>query len=77
LLGSDFPTPASELYADAAEVELNFKAVMEGHFERVIVPQDNLLDVNHRLLHQAFLGHPLFTVAFQSIPYRWRVENRR
>ena len=61
LYGSDFPTPAFELYADAAEVRSDFKAVMDGHFERLIVPQDNLLDVNYRGLRQAFPGHPLFT----------------
>jgi hypothetical protein len=39
----------------------DFKAMLEGHLERVIVPQDNLLDVNYRMLRQAFPGHPLFT----------------
>ncbi len=61
LYGSDFPTPAFELHADAADVERDFKAVLEGHFERVIIPQDNLLTVNYQQLEHAFPGHPLFT----------------
>ncbi len=61
LYGSDFPTPAFELYANAAEVETDFNAIMKGQVERVIIPEDNLLDVNYRQLQQAFPGHPLFT----------------
>ena len=61
LFGSDFPTPAFELYADEKEVKNDFKAVMAGQLERVIIPQDNLLDVNLWQLRQAFPGHPLFT----------------
>lgn len=59
--GSDFPTPAFELNADAEEVKRDFEAMINGHLERIIVPQDNLLDVNFRQLQQAFPGHPLFT----------------
>jgi hypothetical protein len=61
IFGSDFPTPAFELYANEKEVRADFEAVMAGHFERVIIPQDNLLDVNYRELHHAFPGHPMFT----------------
>jgi predicted TIM-barrel fold metal-dependent hydrolase len=60
LFGSDFPTPVFELSADLGEMMEDFKAVMDGHLERVIVPQDNLLDVNYRELSLAFPGHPLF-----------------
>jgi hypothetical protein len=58
--GSDFPTPVFELSADAGEMWKDFKAVVEGHLERIIVPQDNLLDVNYRELSIAFPGHPMF-----------------
>jgi predicted TIM-barrel fold metal-dependent hydrolase len=60
LFGSDFPTPAFEIHADAKEHLEDLKAVLEGHFERVIVPEDNLLDVNYRELRQAFGDHPMF-----------------
>lgn len=61
LFGSDFPTPAFELSADIQENLKDFKAVLEGQFDRIVIPQDNLLDVNYRELRLAFPGHPMFT----------------
>ena len=61
LFGSDFPTPVFELSADAKEVWRDFRAVVGGDLERIVVPQDNLLDVNLKELRQAFPGHPMFT----------------
>jgi predicted TIM-barrel fold metal-dependent hydrolase len=61
LYGSDFPTPAFELSADAKENLDDFKAVLKGELDRIIIPQDNLLDVNLRELQRAFPGHPMFT----------------
>ena len=61
LFGSDFPTPAFEIFADAKEHHEDLKAVLKGQFERIIVPQDNLLDVNYRELRQAFGDHPMFS----------------
>jgi predicted TIM-barrel fold metal-dependent hydrolase len=60
LYGSDFPTPAFELSADAKENLDDFKAVLHGEFDRIIIPQDNLLDLNLRELQRAFPGHPMF-----------------
>jgi predicted TIM-barrel fold metal-dependent hydrolase len=61
LYGSDFPTPVFELSADLGEKVEDFKAVLAGKLERVLVPEDNLLDVNHREIVAAFPGHPMFT----------------
>lgn len=61
LFGSDFPTPVFELSADLTEMWEDFKAVLNGQFERIIVPEDNLLDVNYRELSQFFPGHRMFT----------------
>lgn len=61
LFGSDFPTPAFELSADLGELLKDFKAVLKGEFYRIIIPQDNLLDVNLRELQAIFPGHPMFT----------------
>ncbi len=61
LYGSDFPTPVFELSADLEEVWEDFKAVLEGHWERIVVPEDNLLDVNLEELKHFFEGHPMFT----------------
>ena len=61
LFGSDFPTPVFELSADTEEVWRDFRAVLRGELDRIIVPQDNLLDVNYRELERAFPGHPMFT----------------
>jgi hypothetical protein len=32
----------------------------KGKLERIVVPQDNLLDVNRRELKHAFGEHPMF-----------------
>jgi hypothetical protein len=61
LFGSDFPTPVFELSADLGEVIEDFKAVMGGQWDRVVVPQDNLIDVNYRELRHFFPDHPMFT----------------
>lgn len=62
LYGSDFPTPAFELSADVKEMLEDFKAMLKGHPERIVVPEDNLLDVNFRELSQYFgAAHPMFT----------------
>lgn len=61
LFGSDYPVPIFELSAGPREWWEDFKAVMRGELDRIIVPQDNLLDVNRRELMHAFPGHPLFT----------------
>ncbi len=61
LFGSDFPTPVFELSAGVGEVMEDFKAVLEGHLDRIIVPEDNLIDVNYDELSHFFPGHPLFT----------------
>jgi predicted TIM-barrel fold metal-dependent hydrolase len=61
LFGSDFPTPVFELSAGLEEAWRDFKAVLKGDFERIIVPQDNLLDVNYRELSIAFPNHKMFT----------------
>jgi hypothetical protein len=61
VFGSDFPTPVFGLSADLDEAWRDFKAVLAGQFERIIVPQDNPLDVNYRELSLAFPGHPVFT----------------
>lgn len=60
LYGSDFPTPAFELSSNLDEARKDFEAVMQGRFDRLIIPQDNLLDVNYRELSNAFSGHPMF-----------------
>ncbi|MDZ7289350.1 MAG: hypothetical protein ONB44_11400 [candidate division KSB1 bacterium] len=61
LFGSDFPTPVFELSADLDEMLDDFKAILKGHLERIVVPQDNLLDVNYRELSHFFPEHPMFT----------------
>ncbi|OGU59498.1 MAG: hypothetical protein A2X64_08270 [Ignavibacteria bacterium GWF2_33_9] len=61
LFGSDYPTPVFEIFSDEKEKKSDFKAMMNGHLERIVVPEDNLLDVNHQMLCKAFRGHPLFT----------------
>ncbi len=60
LFGSDFPTPAFELSADLEEILKDFKAVLKGQLYRIVVPQDNLLDVNYWELQKAFPRHPMF-----------------
>jgi hypothetical protein len=61
LFGSDFPTPVFELSADLDEVMEDFRAVLDGQWDRVIVPEDNLIDVNYQELQHFFPGHPMFT----------------
>jgi predicted TIM-barrel fold metal-dependent hydrolase len=61
LFGSDFPTPAFELSADKGEMGNDLKAIMKGDLRRIVVPQDNLLDVNLRELRNAFPDSSLFT----------------
>jgi len=60
LFGSDFPTPVFELSADIPEIIQDFRAVLDGHIDRIIIPEDNLVDVNYRELQYFFPGHPLF-----------------
>ncbi len=59
LLGSDFPTPSFELFSDPDQAMRDFKEVMKGHIEHLIVPAGNLLDFNVRQLQRAFPGHSL------------------
>ncbi len=61
LFGSDFPTPVFELSADLGEMLDDFGAVLRGHLGRIVIPEDNLLDVNRRELEYFFGDHPLFT----------------
>lgn len=61
LFGGDYPVPVFELSADVGEMWDDFKAVMKGDLDRVVIPEDNLLDVNHRELRVAFPAHPMFT----------------
>ncbi len=58
--GSDFPTPVFELSADLEEIFEDFKAVLAGDLKRLVIPEDNLLDVNRRELAHFFPGHPMF-----------------
>jgi len=59
IVGSDFPTPVFELSADLKEAWRDFKAMLHGDLWRLVIPQDNLLDVNARELGLAFPGHPM------------------
>jgi predicted TIM-barrel fold metal-dependent hydrolase len=61
LFGSDFPTPVFELSADLGEMAEDFKAIVKGKLYRLVVPQDNLLDVNLREQRNAFPGATMFT----------------
>jgi len=61
LFGSDFPTPVFELSADLEEMLEDLKAVLHGALDRVLIPEDNLVDVNYRELLHVFGGHKLFT----------------
>jgi hypothetical protein len=60
LAASDFPVPVFELSADLKENLEDLRAILEGEFERIIIPEGNLLDVNWRELQHAFPGHPMF-----------------
>jgi hypothetical protein len=61
LFGSDFPTPVFELSADLGEMMEDFAAVLGGEWDRVVVPEDNLIDVSYEELQHFFPGHPMFT----------------
>jgi hypothetical protein len=61
LFGSDFPTPVFELSADIGEMMQDFVAVLAGQWDRVVVPERNLFDVNYRELQHFFPGHAMFT----------------
>ena len=61
LYGSDFPTPAFRLFVDLKQAMDDLKAIMKGHLERIIVPDENMLSFNYNELLQAFPGHPMFT----------------
>lgn len=61
LFGSDFPTPVFELTPTPKERLADLRAVLEGDLSRLIVPEQNLLDMNYHELAQAFPGHPMFT----------------
>ncbi|HSJ53481.1 MAG TPA: hypothetical protein VLC52_07000 [Anaerolineae bacterium] len=61
LFGSDFPTPVFELSAGLGEALSDLKAALDGKLDRLLIPEDNLLDVNHRELEHYFPGHPMFT----------------
>ena len=61
IFGSDYPTPVFELSADLDEAWRDFKAMLDGHPERIAVPQDNIVDVHSRELAHFFPGHPMFT----------------
>ena len=58
--GSDFPGPVFELSADFKENLRDLEAVLKGDFSRIVIPQDNLIDVNLRELKYVFPGHPMF-----------------
>jgi len=62
LMGSDFPVPVTELSAGPEEWWEDFKAIVtEGEYDRFIVPEDNLIDVNHDELRKIFGDHQMFT----------------
>lgn len=63
LYGSDFPTPVFEMAVDAQHKLGDFRAVMEGHLERVIIPEGNLMDVNFQQMQHYFGDHAFFTNA--------------
>lgn len=68
LAASDFPVPVFELSADLKENLRDFEAmIVKGELDRVVVPQDNLLDVNWRELKLAFGEHPMFRNAVKLI----------
>lgn len=67
LAASDFPVPVFELSADLGENLEDLGAILNGEFERIIVPEGNLLDLNWRELQHAFPGHPMFENARQII----------
>lgn len=66
LFGSDFPTPVFELSAGLGEALSDLWAALRGELDRLLIPEDNLLDVNLRELEHYFPGHPMFT-NFESV----------
>lgn len=68
LAGSDFPVPVFELSADAPEHLRDFEAIVtRGELDRIVVPQDNLLEVNWRELRHAFGDHAMFRNAAELL----------
>lgn len=67
LAASDFPVPVFELSADLEENFDDLGAVLRGEFDRVLIPQGNLLDVNWRELQHAFPAHPMFENSAQIL----------
>ncbi len=68
LAGSDFPVPVFELSADIRENLRDFEAmVTRGELDRIVVPQDNLLEVNWRELEHAFGDHLMFRNAAELL----------
>lgn len=64
LFGSDFPVTVVELSAGPEEWwDDLYHIITEGDLKRVIVPEDNLFDVNFRELRIALGDHPVFTNA--------------
>ncbi len=61
LFGSDYPTPVFQLYPNIKATEAQFREVLKGHLEHLIIPAGNLLDVNLQQLQVAFPQHPMFT----------------
>lgn len=59
LAGSDLPFPVFELSADVQEHAHDFAAIRRGALERMVAPQDSVLDVNWRELTMAFGDHPM------------------
>jgi hypothetical protein len=61
LAGSDFPVPVFELSANLGENLQDFEAmILRGEVDRILVPEDNLLDVNWRELKHFFGEHAMF-----------------
>ena len=61
MFGSDFPVLIFELSADWRENLKDLGAALEGHLENLVIPDGNLIDVNHRELRRVFGDHPMFT----------------
>lgn len=61
LFGSDYPTPAFEMGFGIKHRLRDLKAVLKWNIKPLLVPQDNLLDVNYRALSHFFPDHPMFT----------------
>ena len=61
LFGSDFPTPVFELSAGLDEAWRDFKDVLKGRLERIVVPNERMIDANYTQLAHYFPDHPMFT----------------